>query len=69
MKDNTETSEKTRNYTPQQRVEICRNCHGTGMADTGSLFRSRKGSCPVCNGSGRVIKTKTVIINIKPYKG
>lgn len=66
MKDNTEILEKTRNYTQQPRIEVCRNCHGTGVANGESLLRPED-RCPVCNGSGRVIKMKTVIINIRPY--
>lgn len=60
-------TENERVYTPQPRVEICRNCHGTGRTDENSLFRS-KDRCPVCNGSGRVIKTITLTIDVKPYE-
>lgn len=55
-------------YTPQPRVEICRNCHGSGDADFWSLFRNRNGVCPVCNGTGRVVKVITVSIEVKPYE-
>lgn len=45
-------------------VEICGNCGGTG-----ANFTDSEGNvCQLCNGSGRVIKKKTVVIDIKPYE-
>lgn len=55
-------------YNPQPRVEICRNCHGLGLTDESSLFRREKGRCPVCNGTGRVVKTITLAIEVRPYE-
>lgn len=55
-------------YSPKPRIEICRNCHGSGCTDLSSLFRSRRGVCPVCNGTGRIIKTITISIEVKPYE-
>lgn len=55
-------------------VEICGNCCGSGKINitklpADSLQLSICGdTCPVCFGSGRVVKEKTVIIDIKPYK-
>lgn len=45
-------------FTPQ--IEVCGGCKGTGRQD------GRR--CDVCQGSGRIVKTKRVIINIEPYK-
>ena len=44
-------------------IEVCGDCGGTGKKD--DIYTR---TCLLCNGSGRVIKTKTVIIDIKPYK-
>lgn len=48
-------------------IEVCRNCQGRGKTLEYSLFHGRGDTCPVCEGSGRIIKTKTVIITIEPY--
>lgn len=56
--------EKVRQY-KFDKIEICRNCGGTGKEKTiRSLFKSK---CPVCNGSGRVDKHTEINITIKPY--
>jgi len=54
-------------------IEICGKCGGTGEMDVTKpladniLYRLHENVCPVCLGSGRVVKTKTVIIDIKTY--
>lgn len=56
--------EKERQY-QFTKIEICRNCGGTGKEKTiRSLFKSK---CPVCNGSGRVEKHTEINITVKPY--
>lgn len=40
--------------------DICRHCAGTGEQE-GQL-------CPTCEGSGMVLVTKDIQINVKPYK-
>ena len=62
-----EVPQITKVYSPKPRIEICRNCHGAGGTDERSLFRS-KGLCPVCNGTGRVLKTITIFIELRPYE-
>lgn len=42
-------------------IEICRNCHGTGS--------DMISECEICGGTGRIIKSKTVTIKIRPYVG
>ena len=55
-------------------VEICGECCGSGKIDTTKLSADSLqlavcgDTCPTCLGSGRVVKEKTVIIDIKPYK-
>ncbi|MBR6905208.1 MAG: hypothetical protein IKN32_10200 [Bacteroidales bacterium] len=48
------------------KIEICRNCGGTGKEKTiRALFKS---TCPVCNGSGRVDKHTEINITVEPHK-
>lgn len=52
---------KVYNFNPV--VEVCGECKGAGkINDEYGTFE-----CDVCNGTGRVVKTKTVIIDVKPY--
>ena len=44
-------------------IEVCGDCVGTGRKD--DIYTR---TCSLCNGSGRVVKKKTVVIDIKPYK-
>ncbi len=59
-----EIPENAKVYDFGEAIEVCLNCGGTGANFTDSM----EDTCPVCNGTGRVVKTKTVIIDIKPYK-
>ena len=68
-------SEKVRNY-DTERIEVCRNCKGTGVAYTEPEFHPygkeddpQPYECPVCQGSGRVKKTLNIKITIEPYPG
>lgn len=45
-------------------IEVCGECAGVGLVK--GVFGDRE--CALCKGTGRIIKTKTVIIDIKPYK-
>lgn len=45
-------------FTPK--IEVCGECEGKGFAN--------RELCPMCNGSGRIVKTKKVIIDIKPFE-
>lgn len=65
---------KTRNY-KFDKIEICRNCLGTGIVkpDKGFFERMldcphRTVTCPVCQGSGRVDKTTEITITVEPHK-
>lgn len=55
-------------------IEVCLNCYGTGETDSSKplgnnvLYRPHESTCPVCHGSGRIIKKKTVIIDVKPFE-
>ena len=57
--------EKTREY-EFTKVEICRNCGGTGRER--SILGILKSECPVCDGSGRVEKTTGITVTIRPFK-
>ena len=59
------TMEKTRQY-EFKKIEICRNCNGTGKEKT--ILGLLRNSCPVCDGSGRVEKTTDITITVRPYK-
>ena len=56
--------EKVRQY-KSDRIEICRNCGGTGKEKT--ILGLLKNTCPVCDGSGRVEKHTEITITVKPY--
>lgn len=43
-------------------VELCGNCHGTGVDEN-------KHKCPVCDGTGRIYKTRKGTVTVEPYKG
>jgi DnaJ-class molecular chaperone len=57
---------KERTY-EKERIEVCRNCHGAGLAPTDDGQVS--GKCPVCGGSGRIKKRVNIEITIEPYPG
>ena len=52
--------------------DICRNCGGTGRLELDSKFpwlhKNSRTTCPLCQGSGRVIVHKTVTFDIEAYK-
>lgn len=50
------------------KVALCRECHGTGFQKAsidGTLTRVR---CPQCEGSGRVLVSAVMELDIRPYK-
>jgi hypothetical protein len=59
---------KLRQYGYPPMIDVCRNCGGTGLTSEASLFRDKGGTCPVCEGSGRVVKKKSVTLVIEPYE-
>jgi DnaJ-class molecular chaperone len=62
--------EKVREY-EFEGIEICRNCKGTGAVDSEGnwLHKAVPEECPVCNGSGRIVKNKHIVIKINPFEG
>ena len=56
---------KTRNY-KFDKIEICRNCLGTGVVDSLLPFTTKQ--CPVCDGSGRVEKHTEITIKVEAFK-
>lgn len=65
---------KTRDYT-SARVEVCRNCGGSGVVlDTppfhphGRENEAIPRKCPVCVGSGRVRKRLEIKVTIEPFQ-
>lgn len=67
--------EKVRTYN-KTKVEVCRNCQGSGVAYTVPEFHPHGKEpdpepyeCPVCAGSGRVEKKLDIVITITPYRG
>lgn len=59
-----EIPENAKVYDFDEVIEVRLNCGGTGASITDSMDNT----CPVCNGTGRVIKKKTVIIDVNPFK-
>lgn len=54
------------------KVALCRACHGTGVIQRTRIFRKKKvniteESCPQCGGSGRVIVSAKMELDIQPY--
>lgn len=47
-------------------VELCGSCHGTGIVLDGFIEYKE---CPVCEGSGRIYKTRKGTVTVEPYKG
>ncbi len=50
-----------------EKVALCRECHGTGVVTVGKLLRKQK-ACPQCEGSGRVLVSCEMKLDIRPYK-
>lgn len=44
-------------------VELCGNCRGTGIDELTGW------TCPICEGSGRVLKKREGVVTIEPYRG
>ena len=69
-----EIPETAKVYDFNEAIEVCLNCGGTGEIDKTKpladniLYRLHENTCPVCEGSGRIIKKKIVIIDVKPFK-
>lgn len=58
--------EKVREY-EFEKIEVCRNCGGTGKEKTVmGLLRS---ACMVCGGSGRVRKTTEIKVTVRSFRG
>lgn len=49
------------------KIAICRACHGTGEIYSGRLFR-KTGPCPQCEGSGRVMVSCDMTLDVRPYR-
>lgn len=50
--------------TKPEKVALCRECHGTGKVT--KLGFPKK--CPNCDGSGRVLVSCKMTLDIHPYK-
>ena len=46
-------------------VAMCRECRGTGTIEEDG----KKKRCPQCNGSGRVIVSCVMEVEVTPYQG
>ena len=63
--------EKTRQY-QFDRIEICRNCGGTGVVEKLGLLghvlpKERTEACPVCEGTGRVRKLVEITVTVESF--
>lgn len=52
--------------TKSPKVALCRECHGTGLMR--NVYRATVIPCPQCEGSGRVMVSCTMTLDIRPYK-
>lgn len=53
------------------RIEVCRNCQGTGsiiLVSENQNDDNKIITCELCAGTGRVIISKKIEITIKPFK-
>lgn len=48
------------------KIALCRECKGTGILETETPQRFPT-PCPQCNGSGRVLVSCKMAVDIKPY--
>ena len=48
-----------------EKIALCRECHGT--VGGGKLLKRAK-VCPQCDGSGRVLVSCQMTVNIRPFK-
>lgn len=60
-------------YTQHPTIELCRRCSGSGTHytyDNDDILNQKPipEQCPTCNGTGRVIVSKTTTITVKPFK-
>lgn len=53
--------------TKPEKVALCRECHGTGKVREGKLIKTVK-PCAQCEGSGRVLVSCRMTLDIRPYK-
>lgn len=51
-----------------ERVALCRRCHGSGIEARHPLDLVEGKVCPQCGGSGRVIVSCKMELDIKPYR-
>ena len=70
--------EKVREY-KSDRIEICRNCGGTGVVEPEREWRLKRivkglsheiesGQCQVCKGSGRVRKHTEITVTVRSFE-
>ncbi|SES88738.1 hypothetical protein [Prevotella sp. kh1p2] len=52
--------------TKSPKVALCRECHGTGLMR--NVYGATVIPCPQCEGSGRVMVSCTMTLDIRPYK-
>lgn len=51
-----------------EKIELCRNCQGTGKVETKPVFgRAKMETCPVCMGSGLMKKHIEGTVEVEPY--
>ena len=69
--------EKVRQY-KSDKIEICRNCGGTGVVEPEREWRLKRvlglpretasGQCQVCNGTGRVRKHTEITVTVRSFE-
>ncbi len=60
--------EKQKIYETNQ-IELCRNCSGKGnVLDSDFIgYDTVLEKCPVCDGSGRIVKMKEIKVTVRPF--
>lgn len=52
--------------TKSPKVALCRECHGTGLMR--NVYGAPVIPCPQCEGSGRVLVSCKMSLDIRPYR-
>ena len=51
-----------------EKIELCRNCQGTGKVENKPVFgRAKIEVCPICKGSGLMKKHIEGVVVVEPY--
>ncbi|ETD21435.1 MULTISPECIES: hypothetical protein [Prevotellaceae] len=58
----------SREVNKSPKVALCRECYGTGFQKSSIGGTQTRVRCPQCEGSGRVLVSCKMSLDIRPYK-